>query len=229
MFDECKPIAQISVHPAMAEHHPEPANSGVDICLAKHTMNKRNWIDSQDHRSSGRPMTNRRHKYKSTFMKKGFSQQEIACFYKHLNRKIDGVNLSSNTVLADSFGGAVNRKQMLEETSSPQRDSCLKLQFIATWEDPAQDDGQIRWMRDFYTELYAASGATAKYTGTPFWATDTKGAISTIRISICCNMATGRAILRNRQPVSIPAECEAKVRPQQYLPSLHVHTDMKST
>lgn len=170
VFDECKPIAQISVHPAMAEHHPEPTTRGTDVCLAKHTMNKMSWIDSNGHRSgSGRPNTNRRHKYKSTFMKQGFSQQEIACFYKHLNRKIEGVDLSGNTVLADSFGGAVNRKQKLEETSSPQRESCLKLQFIATWTDPVQDEGQIRWMRDFYTDLYATSGKMAKYTGTPYW------------------------------------------------------------
>ncbi|MCU1251333.1 MAG: Berberine/berberine domain protein, partial [Edaphobacter sp.] len=24
MFDECKPVAQLSVHPTMAEHYPEP-------------------------------------------------------------------------------------------------------------------------------------------------------------------------------------------------------------
>ena len=45
----------------------------------------------------------------------------------------------------------------------------MKLQFIATWTDPGQDAGQIQWMRDFFTELYATSGATAKYNGTPFW------------------------------------------------------------
>jgi hypothetical protein len=34
--------------------------------------------------------------------------------------------------------------------------------------DPAQDEGQSQWMRDFYTELYAIPG-TSKYSGTPFW------------------------------------------------------------
>jgi FAD/FMN-containing dehydrogenase len=169
VFDECKPVAQVSVHPAMAEHHPEPESNGVNVCLAKHTLNKGSWIDSQGRRSSGRHMTNRRHKYKSSFMKRGFSQQEIACFYKHLTKEIDGIDLSGNTVLADSFGGAANRKQMLEETASAQRNSCMKLQFIATWENSSEDEGQIRWMRDFYKDLYATSGAMAKYTGTPFW------------------------------------------------------------
>jgi hypothetical protein len=58
---------------------------------------------------------------------------------------------------------------MLEETASAQRSSCMKLQFIATWDNPSEDGGQIRWMRDFYKDLYATSGSMAKYTGTPFW------------------------------------------------------------
>jgi FAD/FMN-containing dehydrogenase len=168
MFDECKPVEQLSVHPAMAEHHPEPAQAGTNVCLAQHTLNKMRWNESND-RSSGGPRGNSRHKYKSSFMKRGFSAEEISCIYKHLNRTISGVDLSRNTVLADSFGGAVNQKHLLEETSSAQRDSNLKLQFIATWTDETQDAGQIQWMRDFFTELYATPGAAAKYSGTPFW------------------------------------------------------------
>jgi FAD/FMN-containing dehydrogenase len=102
-------------------------------------------------------------------MRRGFSSEEISCIYKHLNRTISGVDLSRNTVLADSFGGAVNRKHLLEETASAQRDSNLKLQFIATWTDQAQDTGQIQWISDFYTELYATPDAAAKSRGTPFW------------------------------------------------------------
>lgn len=171
MFDECKPVAQLSVHPTMAEHHPEPAHPGTNLCLAKHTLSKMRWIDSHERggRNSGGPPMDYRHKYKSSFMKRGFSKEEIACFYKHLTREIDGIDLSGNTVLADSFGGAVNQRQKFEETASPQRDSCMKLQFIASWTDPAEDQGQIQWMRDFYKDLYAATGPMEKYAGTPFW------------------------------------------------------------
>lgn len=170
MFDECKPVAEMRVHPTMAEHHPEPATRGTDVCLATHTMQKMAWIDSQEPgRSGGGARGNVRHKYKSTYMKQSFTPEEAACFYKHLTRTVPGVDLSRNTVLADSFGGAVNQKHLLEETAFPQRDSILKLQFIASWTDAAQDAGQIQWMRDFYTELYAASSAGAKYNGTPFW------------------------------------------------------------
>lgn len=174
MFDECKPVSELSVHPAMAEHHPEPAHPGTDLCLAKHTLNKMAWIDSQGQGRSGGPSMDRRHKYKSTFMKKSFSAEESRCFYKHLTRTMEGVDLSGSTVLADSFGGAVNRKQMLEETSCPQRDSILKLQFIGTWTDSAQDQGHIQWMRDFYTELYSI-WQKGKYAGTPFWGDQYEG------------------------------------------------------
>jgi FAD/FMN-containing dehydrogenase len=169
MFDECKPITELRVHPTMAEHHPEPAVAGTDVCLATHTVQKMPWIDSQEGGGRGGPAVNSRHKYKSTYMKQSFTREEAACFYKHLNRTMPGVDLSRSVVLADSFGAAVNQKHLLEETAFPQRDSILKLQFIATWMDAAQDAGQIQWMRDFYTELYATTSAGARYNGTPFW------------------------------------------------------------
>ena len=168
MFDECKPVVQLGTHPAVAEHYPEPAAQGTNLCLANHTLKKMSWIDSQsgDHSGSG---ARQRHKYKSTYMKQGFSAREAACFYKHLNRTIPGVDLSGNVVLADSFGGAVNRKELLSETAYPQRNSVLKLQFIGSWNDPAQDAGHLQWMRDFYNDLYSAEGVGTTYAGTPFW------------------------------------------------------------
>ncbi|MDE1175328.1 MAG: BBE domain-containing protein [Edaphobacter sp.] len=170
VFDECKPIAEISKHPAMALHHAEPDHPGETVCLAKHNVSKIAWIDSHGGggRSGGPPSTER-HKYKSTFMKRAFSADEAACFYKHLTREIPGVDLSSNTVLCDSFGAAVNQQVKYEETSSPQRNSIMKLQFIASWRDPKQDAGQFQWIRDFYTDLYPAIGDRARYAGTPFW------------------------------------------------------------
>ncbi|QHS51402.1 FAD-binding oxidoreductase [Edaphobacter sp. 12200R-103] len=178
MFDECKPVAQLSVHPAMAEHHPEPPPSGTNLCLAKHTLNKMAWIDANSGRSGGGrggPIVNHRHKYKSTFMKKSFTPEEARCFYKHLTREIPGADLSSSTVLADSFGGAVNKKEKYEETSAAQRDSILKLQFISTWTDSAQDQGHAQWMRDFYTELYSIGKTGSKHAGTPFWGDQYQG------------------------------------------------------
>ncbi|HEY0161158.1 MAG TPA: BBE domain-containing protein [Edaphobacter sp.] len=173
VFDECKPVTQLAVHPTMAEHHPEPANKGTEVCLANHTMNRIPWIDSvvpvSQTRAAATPASRRRHKYKSCYMKQAFTPGEIAAYYKHLTREIPGVDLKGNVILVDSFGGATNKPQMAEETSVAQRGSIMKLQFIATWADESGDAGNSQWIRDLYTDLYPATGARAKYSGTPFW------------------------------------------------------------
>ncbi|QNI35566.1 FAD-dependent oxidoreductase [Edaphobacter albus] len=180
VFDECKPVAELTRHPAIAEHHPEPNHPGSPVCLANHTLNKLSWIDANSpsggfRRPPGQPQLKFRHKYKSSYMKHGFTKEEAAIFYKHLNRTIPGVDLKGCVVLSDSFGGAVNKKQMLEETSLVQRESVLKCQFIASWTDPAQDAGHAQWIRDLFTELYGKSTAGAKYNGTPFWSDQYEG------------------------------------------------------
>jgi FAD/FMN-containing dehydrogenase len=181
MFDECKPVSELAIHPTMAEHHPQPPASGTNLCLAQHTLNKMAWIDSQEppRPTSGRghagPPRSSRHAYKSTYMKKAFSREEAAVFYKHLTSTIPGVDLKGCVILADSFGGAVNKKQLLEETSVAQRDCILKLQFIASWSDPAQDAGHQQFLRELYKDLYATSTAGAKYSGTPFWSDQYQG------------------------------------------------------
>jgi FAD/FMN-containing dehydrogenase len=182
VFDECKPIAEITRHPVMEQHHPTPDAVGSPVCLAKHTLNKMAWIEANAPTGAGGGGANRgpnrpanapppmnRHKYKSNYMRRGFTPEEISVIYKHLNRTIPNTSLQGCTVLCDSFGGAVNKKKLLEETSVAQRSSILKCQFIASWGEPAQDAGHIQWIRDFFTELYAKTPAGPKYSGTPFW------------------------------------------------------------
>lgn len=180
IFDECKPVTELTPHPTVTEHHPEPATRGTNVCLAQHTLEKMAWVDSVEMGTGGggnnrRPAGRARHKYKSTYMKQSFTREEASCFYKHLNRIMSGADLSRAVVLADSFGGAINRKEMLEKTSSAQRDSVLKLQFITSWTDPVQDALQLQWIRDFYADLYSVSTAGSRYNGTPFWSSRYEG------------------------------------------------------
>jgi len=189
VFDECKPVAEVTRHPVMDLHHPEPSGPGSPVCLAKHMLTQMPWIDAnapqggfggggggnRQGRPANAPPPSNRHKYKSNYMRKGFTKEEAAIFYKHLNRTIPGVSLQGCTVLSDSFGGAVNKKHLLDETSVAQRSSILKCQFIASWADPKDDDGHIRWIRDLFTDLYANTPAGAKYSGTPFWSDQYEG------------------------------------------------------
>jgi FAD/FMN-containing dehydrogenase len=72
-------------------------------------------------------------------------------------------------VLADSYGGATNRKNLIDTTAIPQRASVMKLQFLTYWNTPEEDAPHLQWIRELYSELYSAPDADPKYKGTPYW------------------------------------------------------------
>jgi hypothetical protein len=109
-----------------------------------------------------------RGKYKSAHMKENFSPAEAKVIYKHLTRTVEGVDLRRSTLAVDSFGGAVNRTALRNETSAYQRESIMKLQFLSFWEDAKADAGLVKWMQDFYTDLYSNSDVPRQYAGTPY-------------------------------------------------------------
>ena len=143
-------------------HHPNAA-------AARSTTEMRRllWLDATLDDSGG-DGGGTRAKYKSTYMKKGFSVAEAKCFYKHLTREIPGANLRSSVVEFTSYGGAINQKHLVAETASAQRTSAMKLQFQTYWANPAEDAFHLQWIRDFYTELYSGPDADPHHLGTPY-------------------------------------------------------------
>ena len=137
LFDACKPSA---VLPAAPVSNP-PAES-----FGPHKMTRDLWADTGAAGGMRRGVT--RAKYKSTYMQKNFSAREIGVFYKHLTRVMPGIDLSHTVVEIDSYGGAINRKEMLEETVAFQRSSIMKLQFQTYWANAAEDEGHITWIRE---------------------------------------------------------------------------------
>lgn len=170
LFESCDP-ASVEVntpHPAMAERMPPPPRNGRERgCLnGKHRMNLRPWFNATVRGGGGGGET--RSKYKSAYMKRNFTVAETVCIYKHMHRNMPGTDMRGSMVLFDSFGGAVNRKELIEETAVPQRSSIMKLQFLSYWRDPAEDAGHMTWMKDFYTELYSGPDADPNHKGTPY-------------------------------------------------------------
>ncbi len=157
LFDDCKPSTG---SPASPVNNP-PAES-----FGPHKMTHDLWADTGAAGGARRGVT--RAKYKSTYMQKNFSAREIGVFYKHLTRVMPGINLSHTVVEIDSYGGAINRKEMLEETVAFQRSSIIKMQFQTYWANAAEDDGHIAWIRDIYKDLYSGSEVDASHQGTPF-------------------------------------------------------------
>jgi FAD/FMN-containing dehydrogenase len=105
--------------------------------------------------------------YKSSYMKQNFTRAEAKCIYKQLTRTVPGVDLRGSVMAIDSYGGAVNMKGMAEATSVWQRSSIMKLQFQQYWDNPDEDAGRLRWMREFYTDLYSQQ-VEPQYAGTPY-------------------------------------------------------------
>ncbi|HZY63047.1 MAG TPA: FAD-binding protein [Edaphobacter sp.] len=170
LFENCNPSASemTNDHPAVAERM-SPQRPGRERgCLnGKHRTNLSPWFNATV-RGNGGSFGETRSKYKSAYMKRNFSVAETVAFYKHMHRTIPGTDLRGSMVLMDAYGGAVNRKELIEETAVHQRSSVMKLQFLSYWRDPAEDAGHMTWMRDIYTDVYSGPDTDAKHKGTPY-------------------------------------------------------------
>lgn len=119
-------------------------------------------------------------KYKSAYMRKTFSDDAIRKIYRHLTIKVKGpdgrnVSLANSLLQVDSYGGKINEVGK-SATAVWQRDSIFKLQFQTYWPiergGASQDvlgSGNLKWIRDFYSDLYSESG------GIPDPASDSTG------------------------------------------------------
>ncbi len=144
-------------------------------CVAgKHRFTTAPWMDATLASGGGAGANGTtRGKYKSCYMKKNFTDAELKQMYAYLTRDIPGVN--TNCIIAvDSYGGAANKPQLARETSIPQRDSVMKLQYQMYWQDPNEDAVRLQYFDQMYTDIYSAS-VPAKYAGTPFHSENYQG------------------------------------------------------
>ncbi|MEV0373906.1 FAD-binding protein [Streptomyces sp. NPDC050636] len=93
--------------------------------------------------------------YKSAYNKLPMTDVQIAALYEHLAHT-DLENPRAMVQLS-SFGCAVNSVKPWE-TASVHRDSRFKLLYQTYWNDPADDDANISWLRDFYEDVYKQTG-----------------------------------------------------------------------
>jgi hypothetical protein len=106
----------------------------------------------------------RRAKYKSCYMKKPFTEAEALAFYNVLSSgKAKGL-----IVAIDSYGGATNNPDRIQDTAVPQRASIMKLQYQTYWQDPKDDAYRLAGIRDTFAAAYSTSVADAAHLGTPY-------------------------------------------------------------
>jgi hypothetical protein len=137
-----------------------------EVCAGQHALTRHVWLDATVNGAGGEEYN--RAKYKSAYMKENFTASEAKCIYKHMKRNIVGTDLRGSMLAVDSYGGAVNRPELMKETAKSQRASIMKLQYQSYWNSPKDDAGRLEWMRDFYTDLYSGENVPAQFAGTPY-------------------------------------------------------------
>lgn len=97
-----------------------------------------------------------RMKVKDAYARTPLTPEQIRTAYRHLIREdlgAPGAALSIHT-----YGGAINTVGSTV-TAVAQRDSLLKLVFIAAWEaDGTGEEDHLRFLRELYRDLFAESG-----------------------------------------------------------------------
>jgi FAD/FMN-containing dehydrogenase len=96
-----------------------------------------------------------RAEYKSSFMRAGFPDGQLAALYEHLTRDdIDNPNIS---VQLTSYGGAISAVDPAA-TAAPHRAAAFKMIWQVFWNDSADDEKYLDWARECYRSVYADTG-----------------------------------------------------------------------
>ncbi|MCU1323344.1 MAG: Berberine/berberine domain protein [Acidobacteriaceae bacterium] len=155
--------ALLTSHQIPTGRPPEPSP-----CIAgKHRYTTGPWLDATVGGNGGAGANGTtRGKYKSCYMKKNFTPDELHRIYAQLTRDIPGMN-PGGIIAVDSYGGAVNKAHLADETAMPQRASIMKLQYQMYWQNPAEDEARLKYFDELYTDIYSAN-VDASHAGTPF-------------------------------------------------------------
>src|SRR5215470_888534 len=164
LFSSCGPIP--GAPPPAGERAIAHSAIAGEACAGQHPMPRRLWLDATIGDGGGEGSG--RAKYKSTYMKTNFTTEEAKCMYKHMTRDVPGIDLRGVFLAIDSYGGGINRSQLAEETSSWQRASIMKLQFQSYWQNAEDDAGRLKWLKEFYSDLYSSSKVDPRYASTPY-------------------------------------------------------------
>jgi FAD/FMN-containing dehydrogenase len=104
--------------------------------------------------------SNQRGKYKSAYMRKAFPADQVSAIYKWLTTIPAGLtpaDMTQSLLQVDTYGGRINLVGP-NATAIPQRSSIMKLQYQTYWSSESNDQQHLKWIRDFYTDVYRETG-----------------------------------------------------------------------
>jgi len=170
LFQPCKPVQTTPATIAAGAGERSVHHAPPEACWGQQMMSRHLWLDANVRGNGGGGAGGeQRGKHKSCYMKRNFTSAEIACIYKHLTRTVPGADLSRSTLQVDSYGGATNRSELIDQTAVPQRASIMKSQFVTYWNRSQDDAGNLEWIKEFFTDLYSGPDADPSHKGTPYW------------------------------------------------------------
>ena len=96
-----------------------------------------------------------RAKFKSAYLRRNFTDAQVAACYRHLTRT--DFNNPSALVQIASYGGQTNTVSP-DATAVSHRDSIMKLHYLVAWGNADEDEQNLKWIREFYSDMYADTG-----------------------------------------------------------------------
>lgn len=116
-------------------------------------FSRKPWLADALLGSPGDPGPIFRLQVKSDYLRKPFTNRQLAVVYRYLNMD----DYPGGLISLNSYGGKVNTVPA-DATAVAHRDSILKLLFVNGWAGAENDAPRMRWLREFYRELFADTG-----------------------------------------------------------------------
>ncbi|MCP3822796.1 FAD-binding oxidoreductase [Streptomyces sp. A3M-1-3] len=137
-------------------------NAGTGLTYQVNDRKKVPWLYAVTQWSGWVGGATARWKAKSAYLRRAFPDAQLKAFYRHMTRT-DYDNPGGIVVLA-GFGGRVNSVGA-SETAVPQRDSIIKMLYVSLWANPDEDAKHLQWIREFYRDVYGATGGVPRPDG----------------------------------------------------------------
>jgi FAD/FMN-containing dehydrogenase len=130
--------------------------AGTGLTPVFETRDELSWLHRMTWPASGEPgdVLSRRYKIKAGYLRRSFSEAQLATVYRHLTGDSGGPQAGMVLI---GYGGQVGAVAP-EATAIAQRDAVMKAVYQTVWSSPADDAANLAWVREFYRDVYAATG-----------------------------------------------------------------------
>ncbi|MBZ4319375.1 FAD-binding oxidoreductase [Streptomyces huiliensis] len=137
----------------LLQEYLDALDEGVGL-RPQHMVRTRPWLESMLHPTLPDTVTGMRSKGKAAYLLKGYTDGQLDVLYDGLT---DGHGHMGAGVLFMSYGGKVGTVPP-DRTATAQRTAVIKAFYVDLWQNPAEDEEHLRWIRELYRDVYAHSG-----------------------------------------------------------------------